>query len=70
MRTAQSVSPSLTGPDVLWSLLGYIVVYLLMYPAGIAVILRTIRQGPDETAMPDEPVQGLQPKGPVSALGE
>ena len=35
MRTANSVSPSLTGPDVLWSFLAYVAVYLLMYPAGI-----------------------------------
>ena len=35
MRTADSVSPSLTGRDVLLSLLGYMVVYLIMFPAGV-----------------------------------
>ena len=35
LRTADSVSPSLTGVDVLLSLLGYMVVYLIMFPAGI-----------------------------------
>ena len=34
MRTADSVSPSLTGADVLISLLAYMVVYLFMYPSG------------------------------------
>ena len=34
LRTANSVSPSLTGPDVVWSLLAYMIVYLAMYPAG------------------------------------
>jgi cytochrome d ubiquinol oxidase subunit I len=70
MRTAQSVSPSLTGPDVLWSLLGYMAVYLLMYPSGIAVMVRMVRQGPDEQAMPEEPVEGLQPQAPFTVRVE
>jgi len=40
MRTADSVSPSLTGGDVLLSLVGYMVVYLIMFPAGFLLILR------------------------------
>jgi cytochrome bd ubiquinol oxidase subunit I len=35
LRTADSVSPSLTGTDVLISLIGYAVVYLIMFPVGI-----------------------------------
>jgi len=46
MRTSASVSPSLTGADVLGSLIAYMVVYLLMYPAGIAVMARIVRNGP------------------------
>jgi cytochrome bd-type quinol oxidase subunit 1 len=46
LRTAQSVTPSLTGTDVAWSLLAYMAVYLTMYPADIAVMARIIRQGP------------------------
>ena len=34
MRTAQSVTPSLTGADVLVSLIGYVAVYSIMFPAG------------------------------------
>ena len=34
-RTAQSVTPSLTGADVLSSLLLYVAVYLLIYPVGL-----------------------------------
>ena len=45
LRTANSVSPSLTGPDVAWSLLAYTMVYLTMYSAGVAVIVRMVRQG-------------------------
>ena len=69
MRTAQSVSPSLTGPDVLWSLLGYMAVYLLMFPSGIAVMVRMVRQGPDEQAMPEIPVEGLRAAGPLHCRG-
>ena len=66
MRTANSVSPSLTGPDVLWSLLAYMGVYLLMFPAGIAVMARTVRLGPREEAMAAKPTEGLQPRAPIA----
>jgi cytochrome d ubiquinol oxidase subunit I len=52
MRTSASVSPSLTGPDVLGSLIAYMIVYLLMYPAGIAVMARIVRNGPMATDAP------------------
>ncbi len=45
MRTADSVTPSLTGGDVLASLLLYVVVYLIMYPAGIAYMGAIVRRG-------------------------
>jgi cytochrome d ubiquinol oxidase subunit I len=65
MRTEHSVSPSLTGADVLWSLLAYVAVYLLMYPAGIAVMARMVRQGPREEVMVTRPVEALQPRSPI-----
>lgn len=66
MRTEHSVSPSLTGPDVAWSLLAYMAVYLVMYPAGIAVMARMVRQGPREEAMAAKPVEGMQPRAPIA----
>ena len=45
MRTAQSVTPSLTGFDVLLSLAGYIAVYCIMFPAGLWFVLRIVRGG-------------------------
>ncbi|MDD1453292.1 cytochrome ubiquinol oxidase subunit I [Sphingomonas sp. H160509] len=66
MRTAHSVSPSLTGPDVLWSLLAYMGVYLLMFPAGIAVMAGIVRRGPVAEELPDKPVEGLQHEAPFS----
>jgi cytochrome d ubiquinol oxidase subunit I len=66
LRTAQSVSPSLTGRDVLISLLGYVAVYLVMYPAGVAMMARLVRRGPQEPG--NEPVESGRPERPVHAL--
>ncbi|MGY4625478.1 cytochrome ubiquinol oxidase subunit I [Bradyrhizobium sp. USDA 4486] len=48
LRTAASVSPSLTSSDVTLSLLAYMAVYLLIYPCGVMLIARLIRKGPAE----------------------
>ena len=69
LRTSQSVSPSLTGPDVLLSLLAYMAVYLIMFPAGVAVMARIIREGPVAQTAPDEPVEGVQRKVPLPTHG-
>ncbi len=66
MRTAHSVSPSLTGADVVGSLLAYMAVYLVMFPAGIAVMARIVRQGPRDEAMAEKPIEGLQPRAPIA----
>jgi cytochrome d ubiquinol oxidase subunit I len=54
LRTADSVSPSLTGSDVLISLLGYGAVYLIMFPAGVALMARIVLGGPGEASVEDE----------------
>ena len=56
LRTADSISPSLTGTDVLISLVGYMIVYLIMFPAGLLIMGRLVRRGPIEAA--DSPVEG------------
>jgi cytochrome d ubiquinol oxidase subunit I len=61
MRTAQSVSPSLTGSDVLLSLLGYMAVYLIVFPAGVLLMARVVRKGPAE-ADEKNPIEGGQPR--------
>ncbi len=52
LRTADSVTPSLTGGDVLLSLLGYMAVYLVIFPAGILFMASVVRQGPAPAPMP------------------
>lgn len=63
LRTAKSVSPSLTGLDVLFSLLGYMLVYLIIFPVGIFLMTRIARKGFVEVA--NTPVAGGQPSSPV-----
>lgn len=66
LRTADSVSPALTGTDVVLSLAGYVLVYLLVYPVGLAMMARVVRRGPAEA--PEEPIASGRPEGPVRAL--
>jgi cytochrome d ubiquinol oxidase subunit I len=67
LRTADSVTPSLTGFDVLLSLLGYMAVYLIMFPTGLWFVLRIVRGGvaAEEEAMP---VEGGRPAAPVKPV--
>lgn len=68
LRTADSVSPSLTGFDVILSLVAYCVVYLVMFPVGIALMARIVKRGPAEPAMAPEPIESGRPRHPVEAL--
>ena len=67
MRTAESVSPSLTSSDVAISLAGYILVYLLIYPSGLFLMLRIVRRGPGPSDEPASPIEGGRPQVPVLA---
>jgi len=66
LRTADSVTPALTGTDVMLSLASYVLVYLLIYPVGLVMIARVVRRGPAEA--PTEPIASGRPEGPVHAL--
>ena len=65
MRTVDSIPPSLTGIDVLISLLGYMAVYLIIFPAGAVVMARIVRQGPVITAIAESPIESGRPSGPI-----
>lgn len=67
LRTAQSVSPSLSGRDVAISLAAYMTVYLIMYPAGLLLMLRIIRAGPASPADHDATIAAGRPEAPVLA---
>jgi cytochrome bd ubiquinol oxidase subunit I len=67
LRTAAATSPSLTGGDVLISLLVYVALYLFVYPIGIALMVRLVRRGPGDAGAP-APVESGRPDLPVRAL--
>jgi cytochrome d ubiquinol oxidase subunit I len=66
MRTAHSVTPSLTGSDVLLSLLGYMTVYCIMFPAGLFMVRRIVRAGVSDDE--DAPVSAGRPSAPVKPV--
>jgi cytochrome d ubiquinol oxidase subunit I len=68
MRTADSVSPSLAGTDVLISLVCYGIVYLIVFPVGVAVMARVVRTGPLTPGIDPLPVESGRPELPVTAL--
>ncbi|MBI3677407.1 MAG: cytochrome ubiquinol oxidase subunit I, partial [Proteobacteria bacterium] len=70
MRTADSVSPSLTGIDVLLSLFGYIAVYLVIFPAGIVLMARVVKKGLAEPDIESTEVEAGRPKNPALAMPE
>ncbi len=67
LRTADAVTPSLSGLDVGISLALYVAVYLIIYPAGLYTMLRIVRRGP-LPAETTEPVASGRPKAPIEAL--
>jgi cytochrome bd ubiquinol oxidase subunit I len=68
LRTADSVSPSLTGANVLLSLACYVVVYLIMYPTGIAFMAALVRRGPQPLDLPVEEVLGGLTSRPFESI--
>ena len=67
LRTADSVSPSLTGADVALSLAFYVVVYLIMFPTGIAFMAGLVRRGPQEEEVQPEMVESGRPTRPFES---
>ena len=67
LRTADSVSPSLTSHDVAISLAGYMLVYLLIYPWGLVLMLRIVRKGPGQAAEQVSMIEAGRPQAPVLA---
>jgi len=64
MRTADSVSPSLTGMDVALSLAFYTVVYLIVFPTGIAFMVARVRRGPQQQDVGPDRVESGRPNRP------
>ena len=63
LRTADAVTPSLTGRDVLISLTGYVLVYAVLVGFGLRYIYKLLRNGP---AAPQPLPAGTTPKRPMA----
>jgi cytochrome d ubiquinol oxidase subunit I len=66
MRTADSVSPSLSSGDVLISLAAYMAVYLVVFPAGAIVMARIVRKGPASAEEADAAIESGRPAAPIT----
>jgi cytochrome d ubiquinol oxidase subunit I len=63
LRTEDAITPSLTGGQVLFSLIGYVVVYAVIYSFGLTYIYRVLRAGPVDAP---ETVSRLPPSRPLA----
>jgi cytochrome bd ubiquinol oxidase subunit I len=62
LRTEDAITPSLTGGQVLFSLIAYVIVYAVIYAFGLTYIYRVLKAGP--TAEPS--VSRLTPGRPIA----
>ncbi len=67
LRTAEAVTPFLTGADVVASLAAYVIVYALIFGAGLYYLVHLVRLGPREPEAPREPHLRERPARPLSA---
>ena len=65
LRTAEAVTPNLSGGDVLVSLVAYAVVYLIIFGAGTYYLVRLVQRG--VPAAVSEPGLDERPSRPLSA---
>jgi cytochrome bd ubiquinol oxidase subunit I len=66
LRTADSTPPSLTGGQVLASLLAYMAVYLVIYPSAFFIAARLARNGPAVAPDSVAPIESGRPSAPVN----
>ena len=67
LRTTDAVTPSLTGGDVLVSLIVYVLVYAVVFGAGAYYLVQMVRRGLPETVDGHEPRLDERPARPLSA---
>ena len=67
LRTADAVTPTLAGGEVLASLLLYIAVYLVIFGAGVYYLVRVVKRGPPVTLEAHAPRLVERPARPLSA---
>jgi len=66
LRTRDAVTPSLTGGDVLVSLALYVIVYAVVFGAGLFYMLQVARAGPPDRVDLRDAKLGERPARPLS----
>lgn len=66
LKTADAHTPSLATGDVLASLIGYVVVYTIVFTFGFFYLFRLLREGPSD---PGSEITGATGKRPMAAAG-
>ncbi|MFO7993598.1 MAG: cytochrome ubiquinol oxidase subunit I [Marinobacter sp.] len=66
MNHNEALTPSLTGGMALFSLIGYVVVYAMVFTAGVYYLMRVLYVGMEESSEDDEH-ESERPKRPLSA---
>jgi len=61
LRTADALTPTLTGAQVLATLIGYVLVYAFIFAFGIRYIYPLLREGPTEAGVSHAPATGKRP---------
>jgi len=61
LRTTDAVTPTLTGGQVLATLIGYVAVYAFIFAFGVLYIYRLLREGPTEAGLRHAPATGKRP---------
>jgi cytochrome d ubiquinol oxidase subunit I len=63
LRTSDAVSRVVPAGNILFSLILFTVIYALIAAAGVSVVLRLVRKGPDEEKEGQSPPGGTVPQG-------
>ena len=61
LRTADAMTPTLRGPEVLATLIGYMAIYTFIFMFGALYIYRLLREGPTEGGLRHTPSTGRRP---------
>jgi len=67
LRTADAVTPSLTAGNVMTSLALYVIVYAVVFGAGLYFLFQLVRAGPAALPAAPEPGMTKRPARPLSA---
>jgi cytochrome d ubiquinol oxidase subunit I len=70
LRTADAVTPSLTGGDVLVSLIAYVAVYAVVFGAGVYYLVRMVQRGLPTEVEGHAPRLHERPARPLSAAAD